>query len=292
MVRQGIEFEEIYDLLALRIIVQTIPDCYLALGIVHESYMPIPALFYDYIAMPKPNGYQSLHTKVVSPSGQPMEVQIRTMAMHEIAEHGVAAHWTYKEGNAAVDETKRLSALRQQLFDWSTDQRLSSDFLRTVSTDLFSEQTFVFTPKGDVIDLPKDSTPVDFAFRVHSQLGMKLVGAKVNGVMTPLDTTLKNGDVVELITRSNASPSLDWLVFVKSAHTRSKLRGYFRKLTKDEDAQREGTRSKRSFDRWGWIRSSFWGQRNCRRSLTTWTPLKTRWTYWQRSVSAWSASKA
>jgi GTP pyrophosphokinase len=238
IVKKEVEFEDIYDLLALRIIVESVPDCYLALGVVHETYMPIIGRFYDYIAKPKPNGYQSLHTKVVSKSGEPMEVQIRTMAMHEVAEYGVAAHWTYKEGKIAVDETKRLSTLREQLFDWSSDQRLSSDFLRTVSTDLFSEQTFVFTPKGDVIDLPKDSTPVDFAFRVHTQLGMTLIGAKVNGIMVPLSSTLKNGDVVELITRSNATPSLDWLEFVKSAHTRSKLRTYFRKLTKNDDAQR------------------------------------------------------
>ena len=238
IVKKGVVFEDIYDLLALRIIVETDLDCYLALGVVHETYMPIPGRFYDYIANRKPNGYQSLHTKVVSPQGDPMEVQIRTMAMHEIAEHGIAAHWTYKEGRIAIDETKRLSALREQLFDWSSDQRLSSDFLRTVSTDLFSEQVFVFTPKGDVIDLPKDSTPVDFAFRVHTQLGMTLIGAKVNGLIVQLSSTLKNGDVVELITRSNATPSLDWLEFVKSAHTRSKLRTYFRKISKTDDAQR------------------------------------------------------
>jgi GTP pyrophosphokinase len=238
MVKQGIKFEEIYDLLALRIIVETIPDCYVALGTVHETYVPIPSLFYDYIARPKPNGYQSLHTKVLGPSNQPLEIQIRTRQMHEIAEHGVAAHWTYKEGKTSIDETKRLSTLREQLFDWSSDSRTSSDFLRSVSTDLFSEQVFVFTPKGDVIDLPKASTPVDFAFRVHTQLGLTLVGAKVNGAIVPLNTTLKNGDVVELITRSNAQPSLDWLEFTKSAHARSRIRAHFRKLTKNDDAQR------------------------------------------------------
>lgn len=238
MVKQGVPFEEIYDLLALRIIVETIPDCYVALGIVHEAYVPIPSLFYDYIARPKPNGYQSLHTKVLGPSNQPLEIQIRTRQMHEIAEHGVAAHWTYKEGKTSIDETKRLSTLREQLFDWSSDSRSSSDFLRSVSTDLFSEQVFVFTPKGDVIDLPKDSTPVDFAFRVHTQLGMTLVGAKVNGTMAPLSTVLRNGDVVELITRSNAQPSIDWLEFTKSAHARSKIRAHVRKLTKETDAQR------------------------------------------------------
>lgn len=238
MVQQKVDFEEIYDLLALRIIVETIPDCYVALGVVHEAYIPIPSLFYDYIARPKPNGYQSLHTKVVGPQGQPLEVQIRTRQMHNVAEHGVAAHWTYKEGKASLDESKRLATLRQQLFDWSTDSLTSSEFLRSVSTDLFSEQVFVFTPKGDVIDLPKDSTPVDFAFRVHSQIGLTLVGSRVNGTMVPLSSKLQNGDVVELITRSNATPSLDWLEFTQSAHTRSKLRGYFRKQTKDSDASR------------------------------------------------------
>ncbi|AIE86859.1 RelA/SpoT family protein [Fimbriimonas ginsengisoli] len=238
MVKQGVKFEEIYDLLALRIIVESIPDCYVALGIVHEAYGPIPSLFYDYIARPKPNGYQSLHTKVLGPSSQPLEIQIRTLQMHEIAEHGVAAHWTYKEGKTSIDETKRLSRLREQLFDWSSDSRSSSDFLRSVSTDLFAEQVFVFTPKGDVIDLPKDSTPVDFAFRVHTQLGLTLVGAKINGSIVPLPTKLQNGDVVELITRSNAQPSLDWLEFTKSAHARSRIRAFFRKITKTDDAQR------------------------------------------------------
>ena len=238
MVRQGLDFEEIYDLLALRIIVETIPDCYVALGAVNESYVPIPQLFYDYIARPKPNGYQSLHTKVIGPNGQPLEIQIRTKEMHQISEFGVAAHWSYKEGKAAADEQKRLQNLRQQLFDWSSDSRTSSDFLRTLSTDLFSEQTFVFTPKGDVIDLPADSTPVDFAFRVHTELGMTLIGARINGQMIPLSTRLKNGDVVEIINRSNASPSMDWLEFVKSAHARSKLRTHFRKQTRNEDASR------------------------------------------------------
>ncbi|MFI5384763.1 MAG: RelA/SpoT family protein [Fimbriimonadales bacterium] len=238
MVKQSVEFDEIYDLLALRIIVESIPDCYLALGIVHELWVPIPQLFYDYIAKPKANGYRSLHTKVLGPNGSPLEVQIRTMEMHQIAEYGIAAHWTYKEGDKADDESARLQTLRQQLFDWSSDARSSSDFLRSLSTDLFSEQVFVFTPKGDVIDLPRGSTPVDFAFRVHSRLGLTLIGAKVNGIMVPLSTALNNGDVVEVITRSNAQPSLDWLEFIRSAHTRNKLRAYFRKKSKDADANR------------------------------------------------------
>ena len=247
MVKQNIPFEEIYDLLALRIIVSDISSCYLALGIVHELWIPINSLFYDYIARPKPNGYQSLHTKVVGPHGSPLEVQIRTREMHQTAEYGVAAHWTYKEGKASLDETNKLSGLRGRLLDWSTDSNTSSDFLRSLSTDLFSEQVFIFTPKGDVIDLPTGSTSVDFAFRVHTKLGMTLVGAKVNGTMVPLSTKLQNGDVVELITRSNASPSLDWLEFVQSAHTRAKLRNYFRKLTKDEDAARGRDALEREF---------------------------------------------
>lgn len=238
MVKQGLEFDQIYDLLALRIIVDSVPDCYLALGIVHELWAPVPGLFYDYIAKPKANRYQSLHTKVLGPNGSPLEVQIRTREMHEVAEYGVAAHWSYKEGGSSVEETQRLKALRQQLSDWSTDARLPGDFLRSLSTDLFGEQVFVFTPKGDVLDLPRGSTPVDFAFRVHSKLGLTLTGAKVNGVIVPLSTTLNNGDVVQVDTRSNAQPSLDWLEFIQSAHTRNKLRAYFRKQTKDVDAAR------------------------------------------------------
>ncbi|MBX3118980.1 MAG: bifunctional (p)ppGpp synthetase/guanosine-3',5'-bis(diphosphate) 3'-pyrophosphohydrolase [Fimbriimonadaceae bacterium] len=238
MAKHGFDFSDIHDLLAVRIVVAESNDCYVALGVVHDLWMPIPGLFYDYIAKPKSNGYQSLHTKVVGPSGESLEVQIRTHKMHEIAEYGVAAHWTYKEGKGSGSDAIHLRQLREQLFDWSSDARMSSDFLRTISTDLFSEQVFVFTPKGDVIDLPKDSTPVDFAFRVHSQLGLQLVGSRVNGVMVPLHRKLENGDVVELITRSNAQPSMDWLEFVKSANARSKLKTHFRKQMKTVDAQR------------------------------------------------------
>lgn len=239
MVKHGFEFDQIMDLLALRIIVPDLQSCYVALGIVHELWMPVPGLFYDYIAKPKPNGYQSLHTKVMGPHGEPLEVQIRTAEMNRVAEFGVAAHWTYKEGGSAREsDLIKISNLRQNLFDWSTENATSSDFLRSISTDLFSEQVFVFTPKGDVLDLPKESTPIDFAFRVHTDLGVTVVGAKVNGVMVPLNSTLNNGDVVELVTRSNAQPSLDWLEFAKSAHARAKLRSYFRRRNKSENMQR------------------------------------------------------
>ncbi|MBL8047138.1 MAG: bifunctional (p)ppGpp synthetase/guanosine-3',5'-bis(diphosphate) 3'-pyrophosphohydrolase [Chthonomonas sp.] len=238
MVKQGFKFEEILDLMAIRIIVPSVSDCYLALGIVHDIWLPMPGYFSDYIAKPKSNGYQSLHTKVFGPFEEPIEVQIRTREMHRVAEYGVAAHWSYKEGEEQKSQPGEFSRLREQLFDWSSDNRTSSDFLRTLSQDLFSEQVFAFTPKGDVIDLPAGSTPVDFAFRVHSSLGLKVVGAKVNGQMVQLNRELSNGDVVELVTRSNAQPSLDWLEFLKSANAKSKVRAHFRRLNKGDNAAR------------------------------------------------------
>lgn len=238
MVKQGLPFEEIFDLLALRIIVHDKVECYTALMIVHELWPAIPGMFFDYVGTPKPNGYRSIHTKIYGPHKEPVEIQIRTREMHRIAEYGVAAHWTYKEGSHANQETDRISTIRNQLFDWSGENVVSSDFLRTVSTDLFSEQVFVLTPKGDVLDLPKDSSPVDFAFRVHTSLGLTTVGAKVNGIMVPLNTRLKNGDVVELITKPNAQPSMDWLEFVKSGHARNKLRTHFRRLSRNDDILR------------------------------------------------------
>ncbi|MCE9559315.1 MAG: bifunctional (p)ppGpp synthetase/guanosine-3',5'-bis(diphosphate) 3'-pyrophosphohydrolase [Armatimonadetes bacterium] len=235
--KHGFRFEDILDLIAMRVIVEEMSDCYLALGIVHDLWLPIPNLFSDHIAKPKSNGYQSLHTKVMGPFGEPLEVQIRTREMHHIAEYGVAAHWMYKEDGSAA-KPGEFSRLREQLFDWSSDNRMSSDFLRSLSSDLFSEQVFAFTPKGDVIDLPAGSTPIDFAFRVHSSIGLKVVGAKINGSITTLSHKLENGDVVELITRSNAQPSLDWLEFAASSNAKSKLRAYFRKRNRGENAAR------------------------------------------------------
>ncbi|MBX3097295.1 MAG: bifunctional (p)ppGpp synthetase/guanosine-3',5'-bis(diphosphate) 3'-pyrophosphohydrolase [Fimbriimonadaceae bacterium] len=251
VVKQSIPFEQIYDLIALRVIVEENFECYLALGYVHDLWLPMQGLFSDYISAPKPNGYQSLHTKVIGPHGDPIEVQIRTRKMHEIAEFGVAAHWAYKEGSGENRGGEPMGQLRRQLFDWSSDSLSSSDFLRAVSTDLFSEQVFVFTPKGDVLDLPKNSTPVDFAFRVHSELGLITTGDKVNGVMVPLSAKLKNGDVVELITRRDATPSIDWLEFAKSQHARSKLRVYFRKLNKADNSQRGREAVERELNRLG-----------------------------------------
>lgn len=242
MVKQGLEFEDIHDLLALRVILPGADPiiCYTVQGLIFSIWPSVPDLSFDYIAKPKPNGYRSIHCKVIGPGGHPIEIQIRTREMHEVAEFGVAAHWSYKEGKekGSGEEGKRLSMLREQLFDFSSDARLSSDFLRSVSTDLFTEQVFVFTPRGDVLDLPVDSTPVDFAFRVHTQLGLILTGAKINGSIVPLSTKLRNGDIVELLTRNGASPSMDWLEFVVSAHAKSKIKAFFRRANKLEDAQR------------------------------------------------------
>lgn len=235
IVKANVKFEEIYDLQAMRVITETKDQCYTVLGIVHDLWQPVPGLFFDYIALPKPNGYQSIHTKVMGPHRSPIEVQIRSKEMHEVAEFGVAAHFHYKEGTKEHDRT---AILGKQLFDWSGESQLSSDFLRAVTTDLFSEQVFVFTPKGDVLDLPADSTPIDFAFRVHSELGLRVAGAKINGSIVPLDTKLKNGDVVELVTRSNAQPSLDWLKFIRSQHAKNKLRSYFRRRNREENSAR------------------------------------------------------
>ncbi len=231
MQNQEVHFNEIYDLIAIRIIVDTVADCYHALGVVHEQWKPIPERFDDYIAKPKSNMYQSLHTKVIGTSGEPLEIQIRTWDMHRTAEFGIAAHWQYKEG-AKTDQTfeNKLSWLRQQLFDWQADSKDDNEFLRSVTDDLFTDQVFLFTPRGDVIDLPAGSTPVDFAYRIHSDVGNHCAGAKVNGRIVPLSYKFKNGDIVEIISRSNVAPSLDWLNFVKTSHARSRVKAHFRRL--------------------------------------------------------------
>ncbi|MFQ3548961.1 MAG: bifunctional (p)ppGpp synthetase/guanosine-3',5'-bis(diphosphate) 3'-pyrophosphohydrolase [Armatimonadota bacterium] len=228
--REEVDFNDIYDLSALRVIVDQLGDCYHALGVVHELWMPIPERISDYIAKPKSNMYQSLHTKVIGPRGEPLEVQIRTWAMHRTAEFGIAAHWQYKERTRAGDEfDRKLSWLRQQLFDWQTDSKDAGEFLHSVINDLFTDQVFVFTPRGDVIDLPAGSTPVDFAYRIHSDVGNHCVGAKVNGRIVPLTYTFHNGDIVEIITRSSSQPSLDWVSFVKTSQAKNRIKSFYRK---------------------------------------------------------------
>ena len=238
MQKQTLDLGEIYDLIALRVIVPTVADCYHALGIVHQVWMPLPGRFDDYIAKTKSNGYQSLHTKVIGPNGEPLEIQIRTTEMHRTADFGIAAHWQYKEGGGGKSKSggddkrfdKKLTLLRQQLFDWQYDAKEPGEFLRSVVGDLFTDQVFVFTPKGDVLDFPLGATPVDAAYRIHSALGQHLSGAKVNGKIVPLTYHFKNGDIVEILTRPNANPSLDWLASAKTSHARTKIKAYFRKL--------------------------------------------------------------
>ena len=250
MLQQGLEFTDLYDLTALRVIVHTHKECYHALGTISALWPPIPGMYSDYIAQSKGNMYQSLHIKVLGPKQTPLEVQIRTWEMHRTAEFGVAAHWQYKEGGKTSDQfERRLSFLRQQMFDWQAENRDPNDFLRNVTEDLFTDQVFVRTPKSDVIDLPAGSTPVDFAYRVHSDVGQHCVGAKVNTRMVPLSYQFKNGDVVEIITRPQANPSRDWLAFVKTAHARSRIKSYLKRLNHDENVQLGATCWKKSWRR-------------------------------------------
>ncbi|MDI6822858.1 MAG: bifunctional (p)ppGpp synthetase/guanosine-3',5'-bis(diphosphate) 3'-pyrophosphohydrolase [Bacillota bacterium] len=237
MVEQGRDLSDIYDLIAVRVIVDTVPDCYAALGVVHSLWKPVPARFKDFISVPKPNMYQSLHTTVIGPTGEPFEVQIRTWEMHRTAEYGVAAHWRYKEGGRAGDRRfeEKLSWLRQ-LLEWSRDLRDAQEFMDSLRIDIFSDQVFVFTPKGDVIDLPAGATPLDFAYRVHTEVGHSCVGAKVNGRIVPLDHTLENGDIVEILTsRHSRGPSPDWLQMVRTSGARSKIRAWFKKQRREEN---------------------------------------------------------
>ncbi len=238
MTIQRKQLDEIFDLTAIRIIVGTVRDCYAVLGQVHTMWKPIPGRFKDYIAMPKPNMYQSLHTTVLGESGEPFEIQIRTYEMHRVAEYGIAAHWKYKEGkhegSEGADDLK-LAWVRQAL-EWQQETSDPKEFMETLKMDLFSSQVFVFTPKGEVIDLPAESTPLDFAFKIHTDVGAKCVGAKVNGKMVTIDYKLHNGDIVEIVTSSNASgPSVDWLKIAKSSTARSKIRQYLRKANKSDD---------------------------------------------------------
>ena len=236
---QGRQFNEIYDLLAVRVLVDTISECYHTMGVVHNMWHPIPGAFDDYIANPKPNGYQSLHTAVLFKGTTPLEIQIRTRDMHHVAEFGVAAHWRYKEDGRDIAAEERIGWLRQ-LVDWHREMAGAEEFLESVKTDIFNDQVFVFTPKGEIKDLPKGSTPVDFAYRIHTDLGNRCAGAKVNGRMVPLDYRLSNGNVVEIVvSKKDKGPSRDWmspnLGYVKSSHAREKIRQWFKKQARNEN---------------------------------------------------------
>ena len=244
MVNQHKTLDQIYDLFAVRIIVDTVKDCYAALGVIHELYKPIPGRFKDYIAMPKPNMYQSLHTTLIGSNGQPFEIQIRTFEMHRTAEYGIAAHWKYKESGsgkvAAGDEAAKLSWLRQ-ILEWQKDTSDSKEFLSMVKgdLDLFSENVYCFTPSGDVKTLPSGSTTIDFAYSIHSAVGNKMVGARVNGKLVPIEYVIQNGDRIEVITSQNSKgPSRDWLALVKSTQAKNKINQWFKSELKEDNIVR------------------------------------------------------
>jgi guanosine-3',5'-bis(diphosphate) 3'-pyrophosphohydrolase len=228
MEKRNVEFEEIYDLIAIRILVNDLRECYEVLGVIHSSWKPIPGRFKDYIAMPKGNMYQSLHTTVIGPHGDRMEVQIRTHEMHNVADAGIAAHWKYKEGKGYDEKDVKRFAWLRQLLEWQQELQDSREFMDSVRVDLFSEEVYVFTPKGDVKGYPKGSTPIDFAYSVHTDIGHRCVGAKVNGKLVPLKYELKNGDIVEVITSPHHTPSKDWLKIVKSSRARNKIRNWIK----------------------------------------------------------------
>jgi GTP pyrophosphokinase len=236
MQRKGAEIGEIYDVYAIRILVAEVKDCYAALGVVHSHWRPIPGQFDDYIAVPKPNLYQSLHTAVISLDGQPLEIQIRTQAMHQVSEVGIAAHWRYKEGSRADREYDAKLAWLRQVMDWQRDVSDATEFVEGVKLDVFQDQVFVFSPKGDVKDLPAGATPLDFAYRIHTDIGHRCIGAKVNNRLVPLDYKLQNGDIVEIVTtKGEHGPSRDWINIVRTSHARDKIRQWFKRQERDEN---------------------------------------------------------
>jgi GTP pyrophosphokinase len=239
MIRQQKDLSEIYDVLAVRIIVDSVRNCYASLGTVHTLWKPIPGQFNDYIAMPKSNMYQSLHTTVVGPGGEPLEIQIRTKEMHRTAEYGIAAHWRYKEGGQTDTGFDEKLAWLRQLLEWQYDLRDAREFMESLKIDLFADTVFVFTPKGDVLEFPTGSVPIDFAYQVHTQVGHRCTGAKVNGRIVTLDYKLKNGDIVEIITSKQATgPSRDWLNIVKTSQAKSRIRQWFKKEQREENTSK------------------------------------------------------
>ena len=241
MKRDKKDISEIYDLSAVRVLVESVKDCYGVLGVIHAMWKPIPGRFKDYIAMPKSNGYQSLHTTVMT-RGYPLEIQIRTFAMHQVSEFGVAAHWKYKETGKSVgagSETDQKMSWLRQMVNLQQEYTDPKEYFEAMKVDIFSDEVFVFTPKGDVIDLPKGSIPIDFAYRIHTEVGHHCVGAKINGKLVPLETKLRNGDIVSVLTnKANGGPSRDWLNIVASSETRSKIRTFFKKEKREENIER------------------------------------------------------
>jgi GTP pyrophosphokinase len=224
--RQKIDLEQVYDLVAIRIVTNTVKDCYAALGIIHQTWSPVPGRIKDFIAMPRPNGYQSLHTSVISERGFPFEVQIRTAEMHRQAEEGIAAHWKYKEGRVGAGRDEQYFLWIRQLLEWQQEVRDPQEFLQNLKIQLYPDEVYIFTPKGEVKSLPRDATPVDFAYSIHTDIGHQCVGARINGKMVPLRTKLRNGDIVEIVTSAGHKPSRDWLTFVVTSRARGKIRHF------------------------------------------------------------------
>ncbi len=252
MYNQNKSFDEIYDFYAMRIIVDTEIDCYTVLGVIHENFHLIPGRFKDYISTPKPNNYRSLHTTVVGRHGIPFEVQIRTHEMHEVAEYGIAAHWKYKSGDADKENIAQKLHWIRTLLENGSETDDADDFLRPLKIDIFEDETFVFTPKGDVVTLPNGATPIDFAYSIHSAVGNSMVGAKVNGMIVPIDTPLETGQIVDVITSSaSKGPSRDWLKIVKSAEAKNKIRQWFKKEKRDENIIEGKSEIDREFKRYG-----------------------------------------
>ena len=245
MKRDNKTLDQIYDLFALRILVNSVKDCYAALGVVHEMYSPMPGRFKDYIAVPKPNMYQSIHTTLLGEKGTPFEVQIRTWEMHRIAEYGIAAHWAYKEANygkkgkQVVTVTKDKLAWLRETLEWQQDMKDPQEFLNTLKTELFEDEVYVFTPKGKILVLPRDATPIDFAYSIHEEIGNHMVGCKINSKMMPIITKLQSGDIVEIMTSdSQKGPSRDWLKFIKTTKAKSKIQSWFKKEQRSENIEK------------------------------------------------------
>ena len=224
--RQNISLDQVYDFLAIRIVTRTVKDCYAVLGIIHQMWSPVPGRFKDFIAMPRPNGYQSLHTSVVGERGLPFEVQIRTEEMHRVAEEGIAAHWKYKEGRMGAERDEQYFKWLRQLLEWQQDVRDPQEFMQNLRIELYPEEVYIFTPKGEVKSLPRGATPIDFAYSIHTDVGNQCVGARVNGRIVPLRTKLQNGDIVEILTQTGHTPSRDWLNFVTTSRARNKIKHF------------------------------------------------------------------
>ncbi|WP_203663054.1 bifunctional (p)ppGpp synthetase/guanosine-3',5'-bis(diphosphate) 3'-pyrophosphohydrolase [Lacticaseibacillus sp. 53-4] len=258
------QFDELYDLLAVRVITQNIKDCYAVLGVIHTQWKPMPGRFKDYIAMPKANGYQSLHTTVIGPMGKPLEVQIRTEEMHHVAEFGVAAHWAYKEGQTSevqYDKAGKQIDMFREILEIQDETNDAHDFMDSVKGDIFTDRVYVFTPQGDVYELPKGSVPLDFAYMVHTEVGNHSVGAKINGKIVPLNYQLKNGDIVEMLTNSSSKPSRDWVNIAFTSRARNKIRRYFKQADKGENSEKGREELERTLTEMGFSPKDFMGQK-------------------------------